>query len=496
MKFLILTIFCNLLSLGHLQETNDLNNHNLAQPDGKNDWKAQNFHSVQGNFYGQAKKNDVPCSRRSPSEKEPINQQPTPPLATKVQTITNAATPLKSQALRHADQEPKSTVKQIPLDVNLYKTRHSLTITNPVIDSHEESHREIIPTTNNEIQEDNLKPSGQMRSAPTSKSLPTSPSGEKSAPNRRDQSEPNSLVSDSEYDVEQENHYISEPSKASESNGLGYAPETSILFTDKSEDPGFSPNFDNIETQTLPPKIVAQLLAHRDEVYSNKCSHDQEPDNSIGHSRRSMSSYNDGDNKKVILSNDKEYKRSNNNANFESHIENENALASVLNAEKNTPTSNNIQHSLRMLDKDKLPTHDTSRLRPTLREARREMIEPTNGAGPMGQSALMLMQSERICYACSTANNPSCWSPDRRTTVKYCRKGNNACITKTFGQGKTFTLIRDCGNSCDDSDSTGITPKYKSCSMCHAELCNGAYSINGHSIILALILIAAVKYLN
>ncbi|KAJ8715065.1 hypothetical protein PYW08_005046 [Mythimna loreyi] len=494
MKFLILTIFCNLLSLGHLQETNAINDHNLVQQDGKNDWPPQTFQSSQGNFYGQNQRSDgsKPCSRRSPSDSEPINQQLRPALASKVQTITSTAIPLKPQALRHAESEPKSTVKQVPLsntqpavDVNnLYKTRNSLTITNPVIDSREESHREIIPT-NNEIQEDDPKPSGHMRSASSSNSPSGSPSGEKSS-NRRDQSQSNNFVPDSEYGAEPENHYNSEPSNA-ETNGLRSTPDTNIHSTDKSEYPGFPPNFETMETQTLPPLIVAQLLAHRNDAIPNKCTHDQEPDNLLGHSRRSMSSYNDKDN---------DYLRNNNNQNFESHVENANALASVLNAEKNTPTPNKVQ-SLRNIDNEK-QTYEipVSRVKPPLKEARREMMEPTNGAGVMGQSALMLMQSERICYACSTANNPSCWSPDRRTTVKYCRKGNNACITKTFGQGKSFTLIRDCGRSCDDSDSTGVMPKYKSCSMCHAELCNGAYSINGHSIILALILIAAVKYLN
>lgn len=150
---------------------------------------------------------------------------------------------------------------------------------------------------------------------------------------------------------------------------------------------------------------------------------------------------------------------------------------------------------------EKIPTTSIDRKEPRMNrphessDARREMYEPTSGSTNMERSPLTLMQSERICYACSTASNPTCWAPDRRTTVKYCRKGNNACITKTFGSGSTYTLIRDCGRSCDDPDMGGLGPRYKSCSMCHSELCNGAFSINGQSIIFALFLTALVKYM-
>lgn len=420
----------------------------MAQSDaGKKDWPTQTFHTIQGNFYDHAERRaPKPCSRRSPSDDEPIGQQLSPPLVSKVQSISNVAAPLKPQALRNVEHDSKTAVKQVPLsnpqsiaDVNkLYKTKNSLTISNPVIDSGEESHREIIPIIDNEIQENNPKPSDQMRSVPASDSLSASPSAVKPAAKRRDQLQPNSFVPSTEHGTQPENHYISEPSNAIASvpNELRSSPEIHIPSTDKSQYPRSSAFFDPMETQTLPPAIVAQLLAHRNEAMSNKCSHDQEPDDLTGQSRRSMSSYNDENNAKEISRNDKENLRNNNEPYIESHIENENALASVLNTEKNAPNPNKV-HSLRILDKAKLPAHENSvsRVKPQFNEARREMMEPTQGAGVMGQSALMLMQSERICYACSTANNPSCWSPDRRTTVKYCRKGNNACITKTFGQG-------------------------------------------------------------
>ena len=515
------------LLLGYLQQTNNVDGYNSMQPDaGKSEWPAQTFHTVQGNFYGQAQRSipEKPCSRRSLSDSEPIGQQLSPPLASNVEPLIRAAAaaPLKPQALRHEEYDPKTTTKQVLLSNpqlavvsnKLSNARNSLPILNPVIDSTEE----LIPPTNNEILEDNPKPSEQMRSTPTSDSLSASSSGDKSADNRREQQVPVSalrIAPSDENDAPLDHHYISEPNEL----------RSQKKRTDNNEFPGFVANFDNTEAQTLAPSLIAKLLNQPEvaaAMTSNKCSHDKEPDSVIGHSRRSMSSYNDENNAKAVLRNDKDYIRNNNNPYLESHIENENAMASVLSAEKSTPMPNNGR-SLGILDKTSVHENSVSHEKPATRDARREMIEPTHGAGVMGKSALMMMQSDRICYACSTANNPSCWAPDRKTTVKYCRKGNIACLTKTFGHGSklfyhlnyilthlkslmipihnifitaAFTLIRDCGKSCDDDDTTGLAPKYKSCSMCHSDLCNGAYSINGQSVIFALILISLVKYFN
>lgn len=65
-----------------------------------------------------------------------------------------------------------------------------------------------------------------------------------------------------------------------------------------------------------------------------------------------------------------------------------------------------------------------------------QVKDPTKGKGITyinKKTKLNLMDIGRVCYACSTENNPTCWAPDRRTTVKYCRKSDNACVTKTFG---------------------------------------------------------------
>lgn len=49
----------------------------------------------------------------------------------------------------------------------------------------------------------------------------------------------------------------------------------------------------------------------------------------------------------------------------------------------------------------------------------------------------MPTDGSRVCYACSTATNPACWEPDNKTTIKYCRIGQN-CITKSFGNKSKF----------------------------------------------------------
>lgn len=46
-------------------------------------------------------------------------------------------------------------------------------------------------------------------------------------------------------------------------------------------------------------------------------------------------------------------------------------------------------------------------------------------------SRRMPVENSRVCYACSTATNPSCWKPDSRTTIKYCNEDQN-CVTKSF----------------------------------------------------------------
>ncbi|XP_031764700.2 putative E3 ubiquitin-protein ligase protein PFF1365c [Galleria mellonella] len=131
-------------------------------------------------------------------------------------------------------------------------------------------------------------------------------------------------------------------------------------------------------------------------------------------------------------------------------------------------------------------------------EEERQFIEPTKGRGivPMSESKMMFMENSRICYACSSTSNPTCLAPDRRTTVKYCHKGHNACVTKKFQSQGTSIIVRDCASTCDDPSLGGFALKYKSCSICHSDLCNdknGAFSFNNQSIVLSLLIIMFIK---
>lgn len=38
----------------------------------------------------------------------------------------------------------------------------------------------------------------------------------------------------------------------------------------------------------------------------------------------------------------------------------------------------------------------------------------------------------RLCYACNSIHDPSCWSPGRRTAVKYCRREHQFCLAHLY----------------------------------------------------------------
>lgn len=68
---------------------------------------------------------------------------------------------------------------------------------------------------------------------------------------------------------------------------------------------------------------------------------------------------------------------------------------------------------------------------------------PAQGEGisKLGDSKVLLLNNRRVCFACTTTNDPSCWNPDHTTTVKYCKKEDDACITKTYKAKSEFTLV-------------------------------------------------------
>ncbi|XP_038222620.1 glycosyltransferase-like protein gnt13, partial [Zerene cesonia] len=118
--------------------------------------------------------------------------------------------------------------------------------------------------------------------------------------------------------------------------------------------------------------------------------------------------------------------------------------------------------------------------------------DPTKGFGisDMVRSNLMLIDHPRVCYACSSTVSPSCWSPDRRTPTKYCRQDHNACLTKVYRHKGISFIIRDCGNACLNNNLAEYGIRYKSCTICHSDLCNGAYSVQiyARNIIVVLII--------
>ncbi|XP_052743552.1 homeobox protein 3-like [Bicyclus anynana] len=109
-----------------------------------------------------------------------------------------------------------------------------------------------------------------------------------------------------------------------------------------------------------------------------------------------------------------------------------------------------------------------------------QLQDPTKGVGisNVGKSRVMLMDHPRVCYACSSINDPSCWSPDRRTAVKYCRTDHRSCVTKYYKYKGLSYIIRDCGNTCQQNAAAAGPTKYTTCTICHHDLCNSAYRLN------------------
>ncbi|XP_047522136.1 uncharacterized protein LOC125061040 [Pieris napi] len=107
----------------------------------------------------------------------------------------------------------------------------------------------------------------------------------------------------------------------------------------------------------------------------------------------------------------------------------------------------------------------------------------------MDKSNFMLNEHPRVCFACSSTNDPSCWLPDMSTPAKYCRGDQDACVTKTYQHRGYAFVVRDCAASCVNRDLSEIGLLYKTCTICHSDLCNGANftSFSLKTIILLLI---------
>ncbi|XP_063625993.1 uncharacterized protein LOC134797610 [Cydia splendana] len=120
---------------------------------------------------------------------------------------------------------------------------------------------------------------------------------------------------------------------------------------------------------------------------------------------------------------------------------------------------------------------------------------PAKNAGKWNDDRqVSLMENGKACYACSTYHDPSCWKTNATTTIKYCNRDNNACLTKMYKiEGKSI-LIRDCGHTCNEDEGYNIGQKMVSCSICHNDMCNSAYAIHSLNALLVGFVIVAVKF--
>ncbi|XP_061718744.1 uncharacterized protein LOC133526231 [Cydia pomonella] len=120
---------------------------------------------------------------------------------------------------------------------------------------------------------------------------------------------------------------------------------------------------------------------------------------------------------------------------------------------------------------------------------------PAKNAGKWNDDRqVSLMENGKACYACSTYHDPSCWKTNATTTIKYCNRDNNACLTKMYKiEGKSI-LIRDCGHTCNEDEGYNIGQKMVSCSMCHNDMCNSAYAIHSLNVLLVGFVIVTVTF--
>lgn len=84
-------------------------------------------------------------------------------------------------------------------------------------------------------------------------------------------------------------------------------------------------------------------------------------------------------------------------------------------------------------------SNEENESRMSIADIEQQLMEPAKGAGimKMTDAHLSVMDSSRVCYACSSITDPTCWSPERKTTVKYCARGRDSCVTKTYkGKGE------------------------------------------------------------
>lgn len=145
----------------------------------------------------------------------------------------------------------------------------------------------------------------------------------------------------------------------------------------------------------------------------------------------------------IIASNAKSKRTKAANRENEASKQIENIPAKNINLSVNDNRSNEYDNANSKASSTEKPPHRAGKLHFIADPKSNEIKDPTKGQGIsyIKKTTLMLMDYDRVCYACSTANSPTCLFPDRKTGVKYCRKGDNACVTKTFGSGSKFSEL-------------------------------------------------------
>ncbi|CAH2092924.1 unnamed protein product [Euphydryas editha] len=171
--------------------------------------------------------------------------------------------------------------------------------------------------------------------------------------------------------------------------------------------------------------------------------------------------------------------------------------------QENTDIFNSNDKAIKEENNYKITSYDSDLRRSHSKELKevdgvttKRIKEPTKmlDISEMKKSRMMIIRHPRVCYACSSIKDPTCWSPSNKTTVKYCREPNTSCLSKIFHYEDTKHVIRDCGSTCTVETSLESNLVYKLCTICHDDLCNSAYSVTVEILIIFVLILLNIAY--